>query len=288
MKIFKKIIRQLPLIRFKIFGARLLYFGTKLIYRSNQQIVVRNGIQYELDLTEGIDLSIFLFGDFQKHLFNEEFIRLPEKPVIFDIGANIGHMSLSYAKLFPGSTIFAFEPTDYAFEKFQKNLLLNIDLAKQIIVTKAFASETTKTNADIKAYASWKITGHRSQTDEIHPLHLGTVKKATQTPSFKLDDFVLQNNIRQIDFIKIDTDGHEIEVLRGAEESIKKFRPVIIFEAGLAILSSKQMNFNVFYEFFENYDHSLINSKNGHLITEKNYKMEIPEKSTTDILVIFK
>jgi len=45
-----------------------------------------------------------------------------------------------------------------------------------------------------------------------------------------LDGWVTQQQIYRIDFIKIDTDGMEMKVLRGAQETLRRFRPVVIFE----------------------------------------------------------
>jgi tRNA G46 methylase TrmB len=123
-------------------------------------VVTRKGIRYELDLSEGIDLSIFLFGNFQKHVFNSSYFKCSENPIIFDIGANIGHMTLTYAMRFPEAKIFAFEPTDFASKKLKRNLELNPALAKNVSVVKAFVSDKTELVSDIKAFASWKVDGH--------------------------------------------------------------------------------------------------------------------------------
>ncbi len=283
----KRILIKLPLTKFKIFFAKILYFVTKIFIRSDKQIVLRKGIKYELDLTEGIDLSIYLFGGFQKHVFNNKNIKLTKNPIIFDIGANIGHMSLTYAKLFINSNIYSFEPTDYAYEKFIKNLELNQNIAKQIFPIKAFLSDKTEDISNIKAYSSWKIAKNSDNQIEIHKLHKGTSKTSSNTPSYKLDDFVEKNSISKIDFIKIDTDGHEIEVFKGAYNTIKKFKPYIVFEAGLYVLYEKNLDFNVYFEFLKDFKYTLINISNGHEINTLNYLHEIPEKSTIDVLIIF-
>ncbi len=271
----------------KIISARILYFCFKWIHGSDIHLVTRKGIRYELDLAELIDFSIYFAGSFQKHVLDQKYFTIADKPVIFDIGANMGQMSLSYAKLFPGSTVYAFEPTDYAFQKLHKNISLNPDLSKRIIPTKAFISNKSENDADIKAFASWKILPIQTDAALTHPVHSGTLMESTHTPSIRLDDFVIQNNIKTIDFIKIDTDGHELDVLQGALESISRFKPVIIFEVGLYILKEKGMNFEQFFDLFETFNVAFINAENGHKITRNNYVHEIPPKSTLDILVIF-
>ena len=184
----------------KFLCARSLYFCFRFFHGGDFHIVSRKGIRYELDLSEIIDFSIYFLGTFQKHMIKQKYFTLPEKPVIFDIGANMGQMTLNYVKTSPKSVVYAFEPTNYAFNKIQKNISLNPELSKRIILTKAFVSNKSENNAPIKAFASWKIVPDESTESITHPVHLGTVKKATQTPSIRLDDYIIQNNIKNLDF----------------------------------------------------------------------------------------
>ena len=95
--------------------------------------VERNNINWFLDLSEGIDLSIFIFGSSEKNLSKLKKLLDDSKDLIFiDIGANIGSTSLSLAQLFKFSKISSFEPTFFAYKKFQTNLELNPNLAKRI------------------------------------------------------------------------------------------------------------------------------------------------------------
>jgi len=88
----------------------------KLFYKKNK-IHIRNRIKWYLDLNEGIDLSIFLFGTSEKKINNlKKLFKSDEKLTIIDIGANIGSISLPLAKMFNKSKIFAIEPTNYAFK----------------------------------------------------------------------------------------------------------------------------------------------------------------------------
>lgn len=285
LAVVKQCLNQLPLTRYKIFIAHILYVITRFFVRSDHQLTRRNGIWYSLDLSEGIDLSIFLFGNFQQHVFNKKWLKLPENPVIIDVGANIGHMSLTYAKLFPDALVYAFEPTDYAVAKLQANLGLNQTLASRIEAVKAFLSDQSEQSPSITAYASWKIAGHASN-ESTHPIHLGTAKDSKDTPAMTLDDFVRQRHLPSVDFIKIDTDGHEIKVLSGARETIAQYHPIVLFEAGLYVLSEKNVRFDDFFDLFEPLGYQFVNSKNDNAITRSNYREEIPEQSTTDVLAI--
>ena len=119
--------------RNKIKIAELIYKVIKLlknIFFKNKNLnnlyVNRNGINWRLDLSEGIDLTIFLFGNSEKKLNNlKQLLPIEKKLTFIDIGANIGSTSINLAKQFKNSKIYAFEPTYYAFNKFEVNLNLN-------------------------------------------------------------------------------------------------------------------------------------------------------------------
>lgn len=86
--------------------------------------------------------------------------------------------------------------------------------------------------------------------------------------------------------IKIDTDGHEYQVLQGAAKMLKDCHPIIIFEIGLYLLAERTIKFEQYYEFLTSHGYNLINSKNGRVVTTKNYLKEIPLNYTTDIIAI--
>ena len=69
-----------------------------------------------MDLSEGIELSLYLFGNFQKHIINNKILHFKADDVIIDVGANVGIMSLQFAARVPHGRVYSFEPTYYAFE----------------------------------------------------------------------------------------------------------------------------------------------------------------------------
>ncbi|MHC4619271.1 MAG: FkbM family methyltransferase [Planctomycetota bacterium] len=278
----KRLINRLPITRIKIFIGRILYRLVHLMYRQDRRVIVRGGIKYEIDLSEGIDLSLFLFGNFQKHVSQNKSLSLPRDAVIFDVGANFGLMTLQFAQLVPVGKVYSFEPTFYAFSKLKKNLELNPDLAKRIVAIQSFVSSGTSPRHDIKAYASWKVGG--TVEGPKHRVHGGIAKSADGVGTVSLDDFCKQNEIERLDFIKIDTDGHEFEVLKGAQKIIREFNPLIIFEIGMYVMEEREISFSDYLELFRSLNYSLFNSSNFKGINANNYRRHIPQKGTIDIL----
>ena len=274
----------LPITRIKIFGARILYRITTLFAGRHRRIIERDGVKYEIDLAEGIELSMFLFGKFQSHITRNPFLRLDADGVVIDIGANVGLMALQFAKMVPGGKVYAFEPTHYALERLKKNVGLNPDLGNRIFVINSFVSEHSNTNPAIVAYSSWKVNGERGEND--HPVHLGTPKSAEGVPAVSLNDFIAREKPGRVDLIKIDTDGHEYEVLKGAGSVIAQYRPRIIFEIGLYVMDEKKIGFDFYFNYFSDLNYKLIDTKTGVTITMNNYRQYIPKNGSTDLIAI--
>jgi FkbM family methyltransferase len=275
---------SLPLTKIKISIGKVLYRFVKVIYGNKPRKIQRHGITYEVDLSEGIDLSLFFFGSFQKHITRNKFFKLPADAVILDVGANFGIMTLQFAQAAPQGTVYSFEPTHYALTKFKRNLELNPELAKHIHPINSFVSASTDKNPNIKAFSSWKVDGEKST--DMHPVHQGAAKSTEGVGSMALDDFCTLNNISRVDFIKIDIDGHEFEALKGAKEMITRFRPAIIFEIGLYLLEENKIGYDFFNDYFTSLNYRLLEAMSGTELSMDNYRKLIPANGTTDVIAI--
>ena len=270
--------------RTKIFGAKILYKLATFFVGRQKRTIDRDGIKYEVDLAEGIELSLFLFGKFQKHIVKNSFLTIQKDFVIIDIGANVGLMTLQFAKLVPNGKVFSFEPTFYALERLKKNLALNPKIAENVTVINSFVSEKSDYNPNIRAYSSWKVNGERDKDE--HPVHLGTPQDAKGVSSVSLNDFTESQQLQKIDFIKVDTDGHEYEVFKGAEVAIAKYRPKIIFEIALYVLDEKKINFDFYLNYFGRLNYKLMDTITDAEITSSNYLKYIPKNGSTDLIAI--
>ncbi len=278
------IYNNFPLTKIYIGIARVLYFFTTIFFGKKSRIITRNKIMYEVDLSEGINLSLFLFGSFQDHVSKSKLLSIPADGVILDVGANFGLMSLPFAQLVPQGKVFSFEPTHYALEKLRRNISLNPELAKRIEVINTFVSATSTETSTIKAFASWKVNNEREK--DLHPTHLGAIKNTDGVGSVTLNDFCKTRNLTRVDFIKIDTDGHEYEVLQGAGEAIAKYRPQVIFEIGIYVMTEKGIDFSFYTNYFGKLNYRLYNAKSQVLITPENYHKFIPQRATIDIIAL--
>ena len=209
--------------KYKIRIAKIISFFLKPFFKKDK-IHIRNKIKWSLDLNEGIDLSIFLFGTSEKKINNlKQLFKLDQELTIIDIGANVGSISLPLAKIFNNSKIYSIEPTNYAFKKITKNLNLNKDLKKNISLNQLFLS---KKNRPSKVWSSWNFDNN----DNKHKQHLGTLHSIKKKSYITLTKFIDLKKIKKVDFIKLDVDGHELDVLKSGEKFLKNRKPVIFIE----------------------------------------------------------
>ena len=150
------------------------------------------------------------------NLFHEVYLRhiydipgfIPTKDeIIIDVGANVGDTSIYWAKLY-GAKVLAFEPLSESYEIIRANISLNI-LDDFITPYNLALDDGTDISFDIGGYMmNYSINSFKKIKTE------------------RLDNF----NFNNISMIKIDVEGFELHVLRGAIESIKRNKPRIIIE----------------------------------------------------------
>jgi len=145
--------------------------------------------------------------------------------VIIDAGANIGVFSLFVNSLFPNSKIYSFEPNSRIFNMLQKNIFENNLTQNVCIYQKALGdmegkSELLRSKNVLETSSSVVNSGF---TKGRAMLFSGVDKIEMIT----IDSFIKENNIQKVDFIKIDTEGYEKQIIKGAKNTIQHFLPII-------------------------------------------------------------
>ncbi len=261
----------------------LIFFGFK-----KKNIVKRNSIKWKLDISEGIDLSIFLFGTFQKGVvesINKYIFKNKNSNNTFfniiDIGSNIGDKSLSLAqsllsKNFNEFKIFSIEPTDFAFKKQINNIKLNYNLKNKINSFKYFISnEKIKPN---NIYSSWSLNTKK----KTHKVHKGVLKKVNKLTSIvTLDDFIKKNKIKEKIIMKIDVDGFEMDVLKSSIKTLRNMRPVIFMEYAPYLFYENGFSPKEFFNFLKKYNYRIYDLNLNRL-----NKIKINNRTSTDIILI--
>jgi FkbM family methyltransferase len=200
---------------------------SRALRKGTVQTLTRGGIVWELDLDEGIDLAVYIFGCFEPATSRVLESLIGPGDVVIDIGANIGAHTLPLARrVGSDGRVFAFEPTRFAHSKLVRNLELNPHLASRVRVEQMFLTDESAAFPPEAVYSSWPLTRSNNQ----HKKHGGVAKDTSGATAMKLDNYVEQHAIEQVRLIKLDVDGHECQVLRGAKTLLKTKRPVIVME----------------------------------------------------------
>jgi FkbM family methyltransferase len=200
--------------------------GRRLVGLGHSASVRRGGIDWQLDLCEGIDFSIWLLGSFEPGTIRAYRRLLRPGDVALDIGANIGAHTLHLARAVgPTGRVYAFEPTDFALAKLKANLARNPDLAPRVAVRQTMLVDKAGA-APPPLYASWPL----AKEAPGHSLHRGQKMASAGANAMTLDDFIAAEKIARVDFIKLDIDGFECRALKGARDTLARFRPKMVIE----------------------------------------------------------
>ena len=167
--------------------------------------------------------------------------------VFFDVGANIGsYTQLLLQHLDNDSRIFSFEPSIRTFDKLKSNISSsNVSL---------FNFGFGESNSKVTLYSNKERSGLASVYNRRLD-HFGidmSIKEEIEL--WSLDSFCKENNIEVIKFLKIDVEGHEISVLKGAKELIKQGKIHFIqFEFGGCNIDSRTYFQDFYYLLKPNY-----------------------------------
>ena len=206
-------------------ASRVVRSGRRIFGKASSGGFTRHGIRWELDLREGIDFAIWLFGHFEPDAYAAYRKRLKPDDVVLDIGANIGAHALPLAQcVAPGGKVLAFEPTVYAFKKLQRHRELNPELGKVLHAQQILLMDSPTAAVPATIASAWPL----EETDGLHPDHFGRPESTAGARAAMLDEIVRDEP--RIDFIKLDVDGHELAVLRGARATLARCKPPILIE----------------------------------------------------------
>ena len=184
----------------------------------NRLIKARNGFLLYNKNDMYIGKSIEKYGEFSQ-LEAKVFEQIcKDKDVVIEVGANIGTHTINLSKLVGEGFVIAFEPQRLVFQTLCANLAIN-----SISNVYAFQEAVSNENGTIMIPEC-----DFTKTNNFGGINIENAKKGTLVNKIKLDNFM--NRISSLKLLKIDVEGMEIGVIKGAVELIKKFRPIIYVE----------------------------------------------------------
>jgi FkbM family methyltransferase len=144
-------------------------------------------------------------------IINDYINKTKRNNTYLDIGVNIGTHSIVYSKLF--NNIIAFEPDVYNYNQSKENLKIN-NIINVNLINKSLGS----------VHGFVKTVQHSNHSRGC--IYTTLCNDETDIEQITLDSL----NLNDIDFIKIDVQGHELDVIKSATETIKRNKPILEFE----------------------------------------------------------
>jgi FkbM family methyltransferase len=176
--------------------------------------------------------------------------------VLLDVGANLGTYSKLLRETFPQGRIYAFELNPNTFQELAQRMNGEKMACFPLGLGSRDGSELLYTYPD-------KLTSvHACQSRELmRDMHHCSDPKEIKCSITTLDKFCAQEGISQIDLLKVDTEGTEIEVLKGGSEMLTQNKiKMIQFEFGENDIFSRVFLRN-FFELLSNYKFFRINRR---------------------------
>jgi FkbM family methyltransferase len=179
-------------------------------------------------------------------LFHSQDVR-----VIFDIGANVGFVTWEFSQAFPDAIIYAFEPDPVPRKVLESThgghrgvRIFPIAMAdRQGELT--FVQRPVSCNSSLLGWASVECRGGET-----------TIRVEANT----LDNFCASNSINHIDLLKVDTEGGDFLVLKGAQNMlIKGAIDVVMVEVIFVPTYEGQATFNEIVEFLKSHGFAFFN-----------------------------
>lgn len=247
--------------------------------------VKRNDIYWDLNLSEVIDFMIYIFGGFDKKGGKSFGEKLKSNDIIIDVGANVGSFALVVSKYIEDDgRILALEPSAYAYDKFKNNLELNESLAKRIIPIQAFVTRN-QYQIPKSIHASWNMNSKKQR----HPNHKGILTPTKGAIGLSLDQLVDQYSIKKLDWLKVDVDGFEKDVLLGGQHVFEYHKPNVFMELCEYSLLEHSSSVDEILSFLIQFNYHFYSVKGKDFKQDiQAIKRTIPKMGTTNVFAYYK
>jgi FkbM family methyltransferase len=244
----------------------------------------RSGITWELNLEEGIDFAIYLFGAFELETAHAYRRLITPGAVVVDVGANIGAHALQLAKAVgPTGRVFAFEPTDFAFAKLRRNLELNPALARRVEAVQAFLGPAGKLGEEAvpPLYSSWPL----KRGADLNDRHGGRRMDAEGARRISLDAAIGDTPVQ---LVKLDVDGYECGVLQGAAGLLRKHGPPLVMELAPSELAAAGSSIAELMEILKGAGYQLTSLRGRRAVSmdPRTLERELPPGSSRNVLAL--
>jgi FkbM family methyltransferase len=185
--------------------------------------------------------------------------------IIFDVGANVGQSAAELALYFPEAKIYSFEPVRETFSILTRNVGGNPNIAAQNLALGSSAGRSEMYVYDNSLINSIVL-------NRPYPSRYNLKAQKLECTVDTIDNFCDRHGVSQIGILKIDTEGFELEVLRGARNLMERgMVDFVIAEFNDVAASSKDSSGSTLgplAEFLSPYDFAFVASYTDYIATD--------------------
>lgn len=183
----------------------------------------RQGINYSLDIHDYQNWLLYFYSQSDSSFGVLNYLKKGD--IVLDIGGNIGQTALMMAKKMGNiGHIYSFEPYPSTFQQLKKNLSLNIGISNNI------QSENAALGATPDILTMYQDCVTNSGANRMVPKNFTTINGQVKVPVSTIDVFVQERRLNTVDFIKIDVEGFEMQVLKGGHHTLVNLKPRMFIE----------------------------------------------------------
>ncbi len=192
---------------------------------------LKGGLKIKVDIGEYIGSELYYLKEFEGDTYKTIEELMVKGKCFFDIGGNIGLISLMVNQICSGNVdIHIFEPSPDNFELLKSNTEMN-GMDNAVLNNVAVSSED---NATLRMHI-YEDQAYNS----VYMLNRVPFKSVVEVPSLSIDGYIEKQGIRadMIELIKIDVEGYEYNVFKGASKLLTEYSPKILCEISHANLT---------------------------------------------------
>jgi FkbM family methyltransferase len=179
-----------------------------------------------LDPLDEVSQTILVTGEWEPNTWAGIRKDLSPGATFVDVGAHIGYYSLvGGAVVGPGGHVLAVEPNPETLQKLRANI--EASGASQVRVEPVACSDT---EATLELYAAPRMNTGETSLSKANAAQEGQGVTVYRVPARPLDAIIREEGVSRVDVIKIDVEGAEMLVLKGAKETLARYHPIVVLE----------------------------------------------------------
>ena len=188
---------------------------------------VERGVSLNLDPRDLVSVSILRNRDWQPGVWTALRSRLSAGAVLLDVGAHIGYFSLKGATMVgPTGRVVSFEPNPETLVQLRSNVAASG--VESVVAVQPVAA--TDREQQLTLYATRGINTGASSLSQENAKAFDEAPQGYPVRGRAIDDVVAELGLTRVDAVKIDVEGAEVSVLRGALKTLSRFHPKIVLE----------------------------------------------------------